>query len=93
MINVGRGSTVHEAALIAALHEGTLGGAGLNVLENEPDIPEALRQMPNVVVQPHVASASVQTRRATGDLAVDNLIAWKEGRPLLSPVPESASLL
>ncbi|MEL6682603.1 MAG: NAD(P)-dependent oxidoreductase, partial [Pseudomonadota bacterium] len=93
LINVGRGSSVDEAALIAALAEGTLGGAGLDVYENEPHIPEALRQMTNVVLLPHVASASLETRQAMGDLAVDNLIAWKEGRPLLTPVPESASLL
>ena len=93
LINVGRGSTVDEAALIAALRDGTLGGAGLDVFENEPHIPDALRQMPNVVLLPHVASASIETRQAMGDLAVDNLIAWKEGRPLLSPVPESAGLL
>lgn len=93
LINVGRGSTVDEAALIDALATGSLGGAGLDVFENEPHIPQALRDMPNVVLLPHVASASVETRRAMGDLAVDNLIAWKEGRPLLSPVPESASLL
>jgi len=93
LINVGRGSTVDEAALIEALRTGTLGGAGLDVYENEPHIPEALREMHNVVLLPHVASASIETRRAMGDLAVDNLIAWKEGRPLLSPVPESASLV
>ena len=93
LINVGRGSTVNEAALIAALQEGTLGGAGLDVFENEPHIPAELRQLPNVVLLPHVASASIETRQAMGDLAVDNLIAWKEGRPLLSPVPESAALL
>ncbi len=93
LINVGRGSTVDEAALFEALSEGTLGGAGLDVFENEPYIPETLRQMSNVVLLPHVASASIETRQAMGDLAVDNLTAWKEGRPLLSPVPESAELL
>ena len=93
LINVGRGSTVDEAALIDVLASGALGGAGLDVYENEPHIPDALRALPNVVLLPHVASASVETRRAMGDLAVDNLIAWKTGQPLISPVPESASLL
>ena len=93
LINVGRGSTVDELALISTLTEGTLGGAGLDVFEDEPHIPEALRKLPNVVLTPHVASASAETRRAMGDLAVDNLIASKEGRALLTPVPESASLL
>lgn len=93
LINVGRGSTVDEAAMIKALQEGTLGGAGLDVFENEPHIPQALRDLPNTVLLPHVGSATIETRQAMGDLAVDNLIAWKNGEPLLSPVPESRSLL
>ncbi|MEM6381958.1 MAG: 2-hydroxyacid dehydrogenase [Pseudomonadota bacterium] len=93
LINVGRGSTVDEMALIGALQEGTLGGAGLDVYVDEPHIPSALRSLPNTVLLPHIGSASIETRRAMADLAIDNLIAWKEGRPLLSPVPESASLL
>lgn len=93
LINVGRGSTVDETALIAALSAGTLGGAGLDVFEDEPSIPAALRDMQNVTLLPHVASASIETRQAMGDLAVDNLIAFKAGAPLLSPVPESQSLL
>ncbi|WP_435141704.1 2-hydroxyacid dehydrogenase [Pseudopelagicola sp. nBUS_19] len=93
LINVGRGSTVDETALIAALREGSLGGAGLDVYESEPFIPQALRNASNVVLLPHVASASIETRRAMGDLAVDNLIAWKKGEALISPVPESASLI
>lgn len=93
LINVGRGSTVDETALIAALGAGSLGGAGLDVYVAEPHIPQALREMSNVVLLPHVASASVETRQAMGDLAVDNLIAWKKGQPLISPVPESAHLL
>lgn len=93
LINVGRGSTVDETALIAALDEGALAGAGLDVFEDEPNIPAALRSMPNVILTPHIGSASQETRRAMGDLAIDNLIAWKEGRPLISPVPESRGLL
>lgn len=93
LINVGRGSTVDESALIEALKDGSLGGAGLDVYANEPVIPAELREMSNVVLTPHVASASVETRQAMGDLAVDNLIAWKKGQPLISPVPESMHLL
>ncbi|MEM1287011.1 MAG: 2-hydroxyacid dehydrogenase, partial [Pseudomonadota bacterium] len=93
LINVGRGSTVDEDAMIHCLQSGSLGGAGLDVYVNEPHIPEALRALPNVVLLPHIASASVETRKAMADLAIDNLIAWKEGKPLLSPVPESLSLL
>lgn len=93
LINIGRGSVVDEPALIAALQDGRIGGAGLDVFEDEPRIPATLRALPNVVLTPHIGSATVETRRAMGDLAIDNLIAHKEGRPLLSPVPESRSLL
>ena len=93
LINVGRGSTVDEHAMIAALSEGRLGGAGLDVFENEPHIPDALRALPNVVLTPHIGSATVETRRAMGDLAIDNLVAHKDGRALISPIPESAEFL
>ena len=92
LVNVGRGSTVDEPALIAALQDGRLGSAGLDVFETEPHIPAALRALPNVVLLPHIGSATVETRRAMGDLAIDNLIAWKDRKPLISPVPESAGL-
>lgn len=93
LINVGRGSTVDEPALISALQDGRIGGAALDVFEAEPHIPDALRAMSNVVMTPHIGSATVETRRAMADLAIDNLIAWKDGKPLISPVPESAGLL
>ncbi|MDO6589409.1 2-hydroxyacid dehydrogenase [Loktanella sp. D2R18] len=93
LINVGRGSVVDEAALIAALQEGRLGTAALDVFDAEPHIPAALRALPNVILTPHIGSATVETRHAMGDLAIDNLIAWKNGQPLISPVPESAGLL
>ncbi len=93
LINVGRGSVVDEVALIAALQDGRLGTAALDVFATEPHIPAALRALPNVILTPHIGSATVETRRAMGDLAIDNLIAWKNGQPLISPIPESAGLL
>jgi lactate dehydrogenase-like 2-hydroxyacid dehydrogenase len=87
LINVARGSVVDEAALVAALREGRLGGAALDVFEDEPRVPEALFSMDNVVLQPHQGSATVETRRAMGDLVVQNLEAHFAGRPALTPVP------
>jgi hydroxypyruvate reductase len=88
LVNVARGSVVDEAALIEALGNGTIAGAGLDVFENEPNVPEALRALDNVVLTPHVGSATWQTRRAMADLAFGNLEAHFAGRPLLSPVPQ-----
>jgi hydroxypyruvate reductase len=87
LINVARGSVVDESALIEALQSGTIAGAGLDVFENEPHVPEALRALDNVVLTPHVGSATWQTRQAMADLAFGNLEAHFAGRPLLSPVP------
>ncbi|QJP16600.1 2-hydroxyacid dehydrogenase [Starkeya sp. ORNL1] len=89
LINVARGSVVDEEALIRALANGTIAAAGLDVYENEPRVPDALIAMENVVLLPHVASATHLTRRAMGQLVVDNLVAWAEGRPPLTPVPET----
>jgi lactate dehydrogenase-like 2-hydroxyacid dehydrogenase len=89
-VNVARGSVVDEDALIEALTSGTIRAAGLDVFADEPRVPDALRALPNTVLLPHVASASVTTRDAMAQLAVDNLIAWAEGRPPLTPVPETA---
>lgn len=86
LINVARGSVVDEPALIKALQEGKIAGAGLDVFENEPQVPDALIKMENVVVQPHVGSATHHTRNAMAQLVVDNLKAWLEGRPVLTPV-------
>ena len=74
------------AALVAALTDGTLGGAGLDVFEDEPNVPEALFGMENVTLLPHVGSATVETRKGMGRLMRDNLSAHFEGRPLLTPV-------
>lgn len=92
LINVGRGSVVDEVALIDALESGRLGRAGLDVFEDEPRIPEALRAMPNVLMTPHIGSATVETRRAMGELSIQNLIQHKSGNGLVTPVPESEGL-
>jgi lactate dehydrogenase-like 2-hydroxyacid dehydrogenase len=86
LINVARGSVVDEQALVKALADGTLGAAGLDVFEAEPKVPEALLGMDQVVLQPHVGSATHDTRKAMGDLTVDNLRAHFGGKPVLTPV-------
>jgi len=88
-INVARGSVVDEQALIAALAQGRILAAGLDVYPQEPEVPEALLALPNAVLLPHVASASAHTRTAMGQLVVDNLASWfTQGRPL-TPVAET----
>ena len=89
LINVARGSLVDEAALIEALQRGTLGGAGLDVFQDEPRVPRALIDMDHVVLLPHVGSASSDTRRAMGQLVVDNLVSWADRGEPLTPVPET----
>ena len=89
IINVARGSVVDEPALIAALKSGTILAAGLDVFANEPNVPDELKTMQNVVLLPHVGSASVVTRNAMDQLVVDNLKAWFAGKPPLTPVPET----
>src|SRR5579871_448780 len=89
IINVARGSVVDEQALIAALKSGTILAAGLDVFEKEPIVPDELRSMQNVVLLPHIGSASVVTRNAMDQLVVDNLKAWFAGKPPLTPVPET----
>ncbi len=87
LINVARGSVVDQTALIQALEQGLIAGAALDVFEDEPNVPEALRLRDNVVLTPHIASATWQTRRAMADLAFGNLQAHFAGQPLLTPVP------
>jgi hydroxypyruvate reductase len=91
LINVARGSVVDEQALIDALQNGTIAGAGLDVFENEPKVPEALRALDNVVLTPHMASGTVQTRGDMAKLCADNLAAHFAGKPLLTPVSEWAN--
>ncbi|MFN3613375.1 MAG: 2-hydroxyacid dehydrogenase [Rubrimonas sp.] len=86
LVNVARGALVDEPALIAALQEGRLGAAALDVFADEPRVPKALKEMDNVLLIPHVGSATRQTRWAMGDVVVRNLKAHFEGRPLISPV-------
>ena len=88
-INVGRGWSVDDDALISALGNGTLGAAGLDDFYDEPNVPTGYLSLPNVSLLPHVASASMPTRDAMADLVADNIIEWfAKGKPL-TPVPET----
>jgi len=86
LINVARGSVVDEDALVAALAERRIGGAGLDVFVDEPNVPSVLLGLDNVVLQPHRASATIETRAAMGELVLENLAAHFAGRPLKTPV-------
>jgi len=86
LINVARGAVVDEPALVQALQDGTIAGAGLDVFVDEPRVPAALLDLENVVLQPHCSSGTVETRGAMAQLVVDNLAAHFAGRPLLTPV-------
>lgn len=88
LVNVARGSVVDEAALIEALESKAIAGAALDVFENEPEVPQRLRQFPNVLLAPHIGSATQTTRQAMADLVVTNLRAHFGGGTLPSPVPE-----
>ncbi|WP_417417853.1 2-hydroxyacid dehydrogenase [Hoeflea sp.] len=90
LISVGRGTTIDEPALIEALSDRRIAAAGLDVFAREPHVPQALIDLPNTCLLPHVASASLSTRNAMADLVVDNLAAWLAGKPALTPVPECA---
>jgi lactate dehydrogenase-like 2-hydroxyacid dehydrogenase len=89
LINVARGTLVDEKALIEALRNKTILAAGLDVFENEPSVPQELIALENAVLLPHVGSASIRTRRAMAECVVSNLFAWADGKPPLTPVPET----
>ena len=89
LINIGRGSTVNELAVAAALKGGVIAAAGLDVFSDEPHVPQELIDAPNCVLLPHVGSASAHTRQAMADLCVDNLVSWFSGKGALTPVPET----
>jgi lactate dehydrogenase-like 2-hydroxyacid dehydrogenase len=90
IVNIARGSIIDEPALVAALQAGTIKGAGLDVFADEPHIPAPLLTMENVVLLPHVGSATHETRKAMGDLCKANLDAWFAGKPVLTLIPELA---
>ncbi|VAW10247.1 D-3-phosphoglycerate dehydrogenase [hydrothermal vent metagenome] len=88
-VNIGRGTSVDEVAMVRALESGAILNAGLDVYEDEPSVPAELVAMNKVVLLPHVASASVHTRNAMGQLVVDNFKSWFETGKALTPVPET----
>jgi lactate dehydrogenase-like 2-hydroxyacid dehydrogenase len=88
LVNIARGSIVDEPALVKALQDGTIKGAGLDVFANEPHVPAALLEMDQVVLLPHVGSATHETRKAMGDLCKANLDAWFAGKGVLTLIPE-----
>jgi glyoxylate reductase len=88
LVNTARGPVVEEASLVWALHERLIAGAALDVYENEPAVHPDLLRLENVLLVPHLASATTETRTAMADLAVDNVAAVLAGRPPLTPVLE-----
>ena len=89
LINMARGSVVDEPALIKALQDKTIFSAGLDVFVKEPIVPKELLEMDNIVLFPHLGSASAHTREMMDQLVVDNLVAWAAGKDPLTPVPET----
>ncbi|MEX0275980.1 MAG: 2-hydroxyacid dehydrogenase [Ruegeria sp.] len=86
LINIARGEVIDESALIAALRDGRIAGAGLDVYEFEPSVPLALREMENVTLLPHLGTATEEVRTSMGHMALDNVAAFVDGRPLPNPV-------
>ena len=93
LVNVARGSVVDEDALVAALTDGRLGAAGLDVFAAAPHLPEVLFTMDNVVLTPHIGSATIETRQAMGDLTVENLVRYFSEGKVTTPVPECKHLV
>lgn len=86
VVNVGRGPLIDEPAMLELLRDGRLGGAALDVFAEEPKMDPGFWTLDNVVLSPHQGSATDKTRWAMGDLMVRNLLAWRDGKPLLTPV-------
>lgn len=89
LVSIGRGTVVDTEALVAALEDGTIAGAGVDVYETEPEVPPALRAAPNVVLTPHIAGVSSDVQIISARLLLRNIKALEEGQPLVSPVPGS----
>ncbi len=87
LINAARGTIIDQGAMVAALRDGRIAGAALDVFNGEPEVPAELLAMENVILTPHIASSTTETRRAMGDLVYDNLRAHFDGKPVLTPVP------
>ena len=87
MINVARGSVIDEAALVRALADKRIAGAGLDVFENEPNVPRALFELDNVMLLPHIASGTEETRQAMADRVFDNLQGFFRDGRMVSPAP------
>lgn len=87
IVNIARGSVIDEQALIDCLHNGEVGGAGLDVFEHEPHVPDALKQLPNVVLLPHIGSATTETRRAMASLVLENAFSFLQHGHLTTPIP------
>lgn len=92
LVNIARGSVVDEAALVRCLLDGSLGAAALDVFDREPEVPPELLTLDQVVLTPHIGSATHATREAMGDLAVRNVVAVLAGQPPVTPVAESMGL-
>jgi lactate dehydrogenase-like 2-hydroxyacid dehydrogenase len=91
VVNIARGAVIDEAALVRALTEGVIAGAGLDVFEHEPEVPAELLELPNVALTPHIAGGTVQAQAAMQRMVVANLDAFFAGLPLPTPVPEFAA--
>ena len=92
VVNITRGSVIDEPALIAALQDGRIAGAGLDVFEREPHVPEALRHLPNVVLTPHMGGGAIEAALAMSNAVMQNVEAYIGGKALPHPVPEMAAL-
>jgi len=91
VVNIARGAVIDEVALIDALREGVIAGAGLDVFEREPEVPDELLSLTNVALTPHIAGGTVQAQAAMQRMVVANLDAYFAGRPILTPVPPNAA--